>query len=70
METKKSNSTQWLVLGAVLVLLLFVFAYLNRMPSVQFSAGIQGLASVIFGFGGALCLIIGIVKFAIEKLKK
>jgi hypothetical protein len=70
MESKKSSSTEWLLLGAVLVLLLFVFAYINRIPSMRFSAEIQGLASVIFGAGGALCLVIGIVKFVMEKLKK
>lgn len=70
METKKSSSKQWLILGVVFILLLFVFAYVNRMPSVQISGPLQTLASAIFGAGGLLFLVIGIIKFVIEKSKK
>lgn len=70
METKKSSSTQWLVLGGVFIVLLFVFTYIVRMPSIQISGPLQTLASAIFGAGGLLFLIIGIVKFISEKVRK
>ena len=70
METKKSSSTQWLVLGGIFVVLLFVFAYIVRMPSIQISGPLQTLASAIFGAGGLLFLFVGIVKFISEKMGK
>ena len=70
MEPKKASSKQWLLLGGVFILLLFVFAYITRMPSVQISDPLQTLASAIFGAGGLLFLIVGIIKFVIEKFRK
>ncbi|GEM_PF-2451581 len=70
MEPNKSSSKQWLILGTVFILLLFVFAYVNRMPSVQISGPLQTLASAIFGAGGLLFFVIGIIRFIIEKVRK
>ena len=70
METKKSSSKQWLLLGAVFIVLLFIFAYITRMPSVQISGPLQTLASAVFGAGGLLFLVIGIIKFISEKVRK
>lgn len=70
MDTKKSSSIQWLLLGAVFILLLFAFVYIDRMPSVQISGPLQTLASAILGGGGLVFLMIGIVKFVIEKVRK
>ena len=70
METKKSSSKQWLLLGVVFILLLFVFAYITLLPSVQISYTLQTLASAILGAGGLLFLIVGIIKFVIEKFRK
>lgn len=69
METKKSSSTQWLLFGAVFILLLFAFAYIDRMPSVQISDPLRMLASAILG-GGAVFLVVGIINFIIEKVRK
>lgn len=67
---RKSTSKHWLVLGAVFILLLFVFAYVNRIPSIQISYPLQILASAVFGAGGAIFLVVGIVKSIVEKFKK
>lgn len=70
METKKSSSTQWLILGAVFILLLFVYAYVSKYTSIVFSYGFEFLATAILGAGGVIFLIVGIVKYIAERLRK
>ncbi|MFA5942190.1 MAG: hypothetical protein WC798_00745 [Candidatus Paceibacterota bacterium] len=67
---KKKTATQWLILGASFILILFVFAFLIKANILYLSGGAYGLVSAIFGMGGALFLLIGIVKFIIEKFSK
>lgn len=70
MEPKKSSAKYWLILGAVCILLLFVFAYIGKYTSIRFSLGLETLASAVLGWGGAIFLIVGIVKAVKEKFRK
>ncbi len=67
---KKNTSKQWLVLGLVFVLILFIFAYLINSKILYVSGGAYDLISAVFGFGGFLFIIIGVVKLMIGKLRE
>lgn len=69
MENKKTAKS-WLILGAAFIIILFIAAYLINSKILDVSYGTYTLISAIFGFGGALFLIVGIVKFIIEKFRK
>ncbi len=69
MENKKTAKS-WLILGAVFIIILFIAAYLINSKIVEVSYGAHTLISAIFGFGGALFLLVGIIKFIIEKVRK
>jgi hypothetical protein len=70
MDQKKSSAQSWLILGAVFILLLFVYAYIGKYTSLRFSRGVDSLVSAVFGFGGAVFLLVGIVKAIIGHFKK
>lgn len=60
----------WLILGAIFIIILFVLVGLMKTNVLYLSGGASGLAFVIFGFGGAIFLIIGIIKSIVERLRK
>ncbi len=69
MENKKTAKS-WLILGAVFIVILFIAAYLINSEILDVSYGAYTLISAIFGFGGTLFLLIGIIKLIIEKFRK
>lgn len=69
MENKKTAKS-WLILGAVFIVILFIAAYLINSKILDVSYGAYTLISAIFGFGGTLFLLIGIIKLIIEKFRK
>lgn len=66
MNTKKTAKS-WLILGVVLIALLFVYAGLTSSGIITGSAGTESLVSAICGFAGILFLIIGTIKWFIER---
>ncbi len=74
MKNNKSASTQWLILGAVILLITFAYAYIDYSASSSlFSNRLSYFGGMIVGpavFAGMLFLAIGIVKLIIEKTRK
>jgi len=68
--SKKSSAKSWLTLGFVFIVILFIVGYLINSGILEVSYGAYTLISAIFGFGGALFLFIGIIKFIVGKFKK
>lgn len=64
------SSKSWLILGAVCIVILFVAAFLMNKEILDVSYGAQTLISAIFGFGGTVFLLIGVIKFVVEKVRK
>jgi hypothetical protein len=65
MQNKKSAKS-WIILGIVLIVLVFVYVGLSSSRIIQGSYGFESIVSVL-GFCGFLFLIIGVIKFIIEK---
>lgn len=66
----KKTAKSWLILGVIFIAILFIAGYLIDSKILDVSYGAYTLISAIFGFGGTLFLLIGIVKFIIEKVRK
>lgn len=64
------TSRSWLILGAVFIIVLFLSAFLIKIGAFIPSGVVYVLISAIFGFGGALFLLIGIIKAILEKVRK
>ncbi len=67
-NTKTSKS--WLILGAVFIVILFLFAFMIKTGTFVPSGVVYVLISAVFGFGGVLFLLIGIIKAIIERVRK
>lgn len=70
MENNKKSSKSWLILGVVFYVILIILLYLQRIGILEISYGAETLIAAIFGFGGALFIVIGIIKFVINLFRK
>ena len=70
MYYEKNSSKSWFILGLVFLVLLFSLTLLNDVGILYVSYGAEILISAVFGFGGTLFLLIGIIKLIISKIKK
>jgi hypothetical protein len=70
MQNTKKSSKSWFVLGIVFYVILLVAVYLQGSSIIKMSYGAEMLLAAIFGFGGTLFIVIGIVKFVINLFKK
>jgi hypothetical protein len=66
----KKTAKSWLILGVVFIIILFIVAFLINSKILIVSYGASTLISAVFGFGGAIFMFVGIVKFLIEKFRK
>lgn len=70
MEQKKSSPTAWFVLGTIFIFLLFAYAYVRAYIPLVDTPAISGVVSAVFGAGGTIFLLVGLVKVIIGYFKK
>ena len=57
----------WIILGVLLILTGFVLAHLSNAHLIQWRNGSEETAHIIFHVIGPIILLLGIIKFFIEK---
>lgn len=67
MELKKLSAKFWIILGIALILFGFVLAHLSDANLIRWSYGLEHVASLVFHGGGPLLVVIGLIKFFVEK---
>jgi len=67
---KHKTSKSWLILGVIFIVILFIISYLLNKEIILLSYGAKTLISAIFGFGGVLFLVVGVIKAVIERVRQ
>lgn len=71
MQNTNKSSKSWIILGIVFWAILLIALYLeDKAQVIEISGGAETLLGAIFGFGGTLFILIGIIKFIINLFKK
>lgn len=70
MQNNKKSSKSWFILGGVFYIILLILMYLQKIGTLEISYGSETLIAAIFGFGGTLFIVIGIIKFVINLFRK
>ncbi len=69
METKKSSSVQWLVIGVVMLLLLILQGGLEAAGLMSRNSDLHYFGVMILGGGGAIISVIGLIRIIVQKLR-
>lgn len=71
MENNKKSSRSWIVLGVIFYGIVFLDYLIEDYAKIDIlTMGAEALLIAVFGFGGTLFILIGIVKIIIQKYKK
>lgn len=68
-RVSKTRDSIWLILGAVLIALGFVFAHLSNANLIHWPYGLEKTAHGFFHIAGPIFLLFGIIKILTKKFR-